>query len=551
MSLGMRHPDDGQLLRYLDGELPGRKARLLRSHLEGCGQCRSELEALEETASDGLRYRQSVSALLPAPPAAWQELSRGFDRIDARMEQGSLAARIARALTPPAVRWTAMGAAALAVVFVLAYQWRETPSVQASTLLQKAALAADAQPRRERRIRIKTRDGEVTRTAGAGRSDAGEPLVAALFHSSRYDWNDPLSAKSYQAWRDGLAHKRDEVATVADRQAPDQSSYRIGTTSSDGELVSASLTLRIPDLEPTQGRFEFRDAEWVEMTELPDLTEPPASKVAEATGGIPSKPAMPPLPQEALAGPAGVGEELRAVAALHGLGADLGDPLEITSSDGRIRVTGSGIPPERQRQIRGALDNLAQVDVRFTDAAPPARAEARENPAGAGVAAAPGVDSGLQDKLGGRTQIERLSAQLLDRSDAAMARAYALRRLAQEFSPRAEVEMSAADRRLLRSMAREHLAALAAGFQAIDGTVTPLLSARGGGAGQEFRAAAGAWQDEAEQALRAAREVETALAALLGTAPAESGADLPSRFASAMSSLKVSLERCQRLLSYD
>jgi hypothetical protein len=45
--------------------------------------------------------------------------------------------------------------------------------------------------------------------------------------------------------------------------------------------------------------------------------------------------------------------------------------------------------------------------------------------------------------------------------------------------------------------------------------------------------------------------VETALAALLGTAPAESGADLPSRFASAMSSLKVSLDRCQRLLSYD
>jgi hypothetical protein len=100
-------------------------------------------------------------------------------------------------------------------------------------------------------------------------------------------------------------------------------------------------------------------------------------------------------------------------------------------------------------------------------------------------------------------------------------------------------------------MAREHLAALAAGFQGIDAAVSPLLSTRGSGAAQEPRAAAGAWQDEAEQALRAAREVETALAALLGTAPSEGGADLPSRFTSAMSNLKASLERCQRLLSYD
>jgi hypothetical protein len=100
-------------------------------------------------------------------------------------------------------------------------------------------------------------------------------------------------------------------------------------------------------------------------------------------------------------------------------------------------------------------------------------------------------------------------------------------------------------------MAREHLAALAAGFQGIDGAVSPLLPARDSGAARESRAAAENWQDAAGEALRAAREVETALAALLGTAPAESGADLPLRFASAMSQLKASLERCQRLLSYD
>jgi hypothetical protein len=545
MSLGMRHPDDGQLLRYLDGELPGRKARQVRSHLLACWQCRAELEELESAVSDCVRYGKSVAACLPPPPAPWQDLSRGFDRVDARMERGSLVARMVRALTPPAVRWTAMGAAALAVVLAIAYQLRETPSVQASTLLRKAVAAADARPKRVRRYRVKMRNEEVTRTIGAGSSDSGAPLAAALFHSARYDWEDPLSAKSYQAWRQGLAHKRDEV-----RQSPDGGSYYIGATTGEGELVSASLTLRIPDLEPTQGRFEFRNAEWVEMTELPDLTEPPASQVAEATGGIPSKPAMPPRSEEAApAGAAGIGEELQAVAALHEVGADLGDPLEIVNRDGRIRVTGSGISPERQRQIRDALGALAKVDVRFADAAPPARTEGQANPAGA--AALPKVDSRLEDKLGGRAQSERFSAQLLDRSDAAMARAYALRRLAQEFSPAAEAEMGAPDRRLLRSLAREHLAAMAAGFQGIDGAVSPLLATRASGAARESRAVAETWQDAAGQALGAAREVEIALAALLGTAPAEGGPDLPSRFASAMSDLKANLERCQRLLSYD
>jgi hypothetical protein len=552
MSLGMRHPDDGQLLRYLDGELPGRKARQVRSHLPACWQGRSELEELENTVNDCVRYRKSVAACLPPPPAPWQDLSRGFDRTDARMEREPLIARMARALTPPAVRWTAMGAAALAVVLAIAYQLRETPSVQASTLLGKAVAAADARPKRVRRLRIKTRGEEVTRTVGPGRSDAEAPLAAALFRSARYDWDDPLSAKSYQAWREGLAHKRDEVSAVGDPQSPDGGGYRISTTTGDGELVSASLTLRIPDLEPTQGRFEFRNAEWVEMTELPDLSEPPASKVAEATGGIPSKPAMPPLSEEATpAGVAGIGEELQAVAALHEVGADLGDPLEIANRDGRIQVTGSGISPARQQQIRDALGSLAHVDVRFTDAAPPARTKGQAGPAGAGVAVVPKVDGRLQDKLGGRAQSERFSAQLLDQSDAAMARAYALRRLAQEFSPAAEREMGAPDRRLLRSMAREHLAAMAAGFQGIDEAVSPLLAARDGGAARESRAAAENWQDAAGEALRAAREVETALAALLGTAPAEDGGDLPSRFASAMSNLKASLERCQRLLSYD
>ena len=54
-SLGMRHAEEGQLLRYLDGELPGRRARQVRKHLEACWHCRAELEELQNTVGDCVR----------------------------------------------------------------------------------------------------------------------------------------------------------------------------------------------------------------------------------------------------------------------------------------------------------------------------------------------------------------------------------------------------------------------------------------------------------------------------------------------------------------
>ena len=62
-SLGLRHPEEDLLLRYLDGELPHRKARRLRKHLEACWQCRAEVEQLETTVGD---YRASLNLLLSA-----------------------------------------------------------------------------------------------------------------------------------------------------------------------------------------------------------------------------------------------------------------------------------------------------------------------------------------------------------------------------------------------------------------------------------------------------------------------------------------------------
>src|SRR6202044_1995539 len=65
------------------------------------------------------------------------------------------------------------------------------------------------------------------------------------------------------------------------------------------------------------------------------------------------------------------GDELHILGALHELGADLGDPIEVKRAGGEILVTGVGIPVERQRQIKEALGSKPNVVVRFSDAAAP------------------------------------------------------------------------------------------------------------------------------------------------------------------------------------
>ena len=563
-SLSLRHPEEGLLLRYLDGELPHQKTRRLRKHLEACWQCRTEVEQLETTVGDCVRYRKAVlSACLPPPPNPWGDLAAEMDRIDSALAGESVLVRVGRALSPrrnPRLQWAFSAAAVLAIGIAVMQQLRQTPAVEAAALLKKAIAVSGVRPRAGKQVRITTRTRQVTRVIGTAQSAPGETEIAQLFQAAHYDWTDPLSAKSYAAWHDGLSRRQDRVSTEQDRQAPDQSFYRINTTTGEGELVAATIKLRMTDFEAVEGRFEFRNGNWVEMTELVDRQTLPASTIAGTTGGIPRQPGMPPAPIGPASpvgrAPDGFSGELQVVAALHQVGADLGDPVEIAREGRQVVVSGTGIPPQRQKQIHGLLDPLPNVVVRFRDPAFPASAPPVQSEPATRDAAGPAqskYQARIEERLGGRPQFERFSGQLLEWTDAAMARAYALRRLAQQFAPAAERQMSAADRRTLRRLAREHLAAFAQDSRQIESSLTGVLSALGGTAGQrEARPEPPAWQAGAEQLMADSRRVETLLAVMLGVAPGDSAPDsLPSQLLSALTQLTDSTEHCQRLLSYD
>src|SRR3982751_4314292 len=167
--LSMQHLDHEQLLRYADGELPARKARQIRTHIEACWQCRTEYEELQSLVSDCVRYRKNVlHPFLPSPPAPWGDIYQGFARIDAAGNDVPLFVRLIRAIQLPfrrTTRWIP-AAVTLAVIGVLFFELRQTPSVQAAELLRKAVAAADSQPRKGRRIQIRSSQYRLPRHVG-------------------------------------------------------------------------------------------------------------------------------------------------------------------------------------------------------------------------------------------------------------------------------------------------------------------------------------------------------------------------------------------------
>jgi len=420
-SFDPRHPESDLLLQFLDGELPRRKARHVRLHVEACWQCRAELDELQKLVADCVRYRENVAESMPAPPQAWPDLSRGFARLDDSPAGVSWFRR-------PAFRWALLGAGAVSV-------------------------------------------------------------------------------------------------------------------------VAATLALQVIDFRIGLERSKPAEQRPVPKKEVPDQQASPASTTTRAGGAIPSAPGRA-LALEKTASPASVADELRAVAALHRLGADLGDPVEVARNGAYVVVGGTGVSPVLQRQIRDALVSEPNVLLRFSgspDVPPATPAPARETAPPAPVA--PGVPSRLEAQLGGRAQLEGFSAQLLDHDEAAMTRVYALRRLAEQFPAEAERQLSPEDQRVLKDLGGQHVTALAREAAAVAGLADPVLRSLGASPQVGRAGTDSTWQAAVQDLFVSARRVETLLPAWLGaTALARPTEDLPQQLSAALAQFQANVQQCERLL---
>lgn len=73
------HPEQTELLFYLDGELESTAADSIRQHLDSCWTCRMRASSLQDTILAYTRERERSA--VPEPPSPWKDLSADFQRL--------------------------------------------------------------------------------------------------------------------------------------------------------------------------------------------------------------------------------------------------------------------------------------------------------------------------------------------------------------------------------------------------------------------------------------------------------------------------------------
>ena len=478
------------LLRFADEDLAIDEARNVEQHLAGCAGCRDEFVSLRETSDDILRFHQNVlKAGLPDPPRAWGAF------------HGTATVRERLFVFPPRAARLAAAAAAAVIAAVVLVRWMERPAlVSAAELLRKAEVREHAAASPRRRIRIRYKNYSWTRPARlnvSARPAPGDPaVIEGMLRLAGFPSEDPLSAAAFSQWRNGLSERHDEV-----RQ--DSETYVVTTSTPAGALREASLTLQSSDLHATRATLRYRSNETLDMDELPEdsgdleTARPPVPALA------PSPAAPPPAP------PATPAAEVQVIAALHGLGADLGEPVEVARTGGVITISGAGLPPARQEQIRAAVSGIPSVRIAFEPG------DGRR----AGGATLPGRAAAPADAANPLLDQLRAAANggadpgdaLIDATDRAMQRAYALAALARHFPPSLEASLADGDRSIVRGIAIDHAGVLSTAVSSMDSLLLRVLPPV-----NPAPAATSSWQETAERLVVAARDADQAINAVTG-----------------------------------
>jgi hypothetical protein len=491
---------------------------------------------LEHTVADCVRYRKEIPSYVPAPPAAWADLSREFSRIDESLASEPFWKR----LSFPIMKQALAGAAVLALAAAVVYQFQKAPTVRAAALLKRAVAAEVARVAAVHKILIRTRDASVTRTVGAHVSNL-EPMPAAiesLIAQAHFSIDDPLSVRSFEVWHDSLPESTDDaVETVADPLARGESCYRIHTVTNAGEVTGATLLLSTQDLHPVEERLEFRNLNFLEFTGISDSPSGGGNAVAHLEG--PVRPAVPSQRDAITPGSsASISDQLAVYTVLHQIGADLGSSVEVSVSGGKVLVGGVGVAPDVQQRIHAELDPRPNVSVQFSEPRPLPPGAVDGAQSSSSVFAAP--QTRLEERLGGRAEFQKFRDVVLQSNDAVMDRAYALRTLARNFPVEVESGLSANDRRMLRDMLRDHLSHLSHQVSEVNSLLTPSLSAIGATVQARGALEGTAWQSSVEDVIRASQLVGVRLSVLLGVTPGQNSTStqLPSDVLTALADLQ-------------
>ena len=483
------HLTDEQLALFKYGELAESEA----AHLKSCDDCGRRLREIESVMAAYIEYRGRA-----LPPHSWAPL----DTLTQIRRRSSWWPRLA------------LAAAACAVLAALAYyRAADRPSSRTNELLERSASLILPEGRMiSLRMAGRTMTRPAVLTDATRDSDSESAHLRTLFVAASYSWRDPLSARSFRAWRSGLREKRDSVSVI--RQKGIEDSYRVRTENPGGMLQSVSLTLRAVDLRPVDGTFAFTGEAPLEITEDP-------SAAREAVQVKP--PVERARPTEALATPE---DTLHVLAALDAVGADVGDPIEISedSAHRHVVVRGNGVPPQRRQLIAEALMPLPRVVVEFDSGARDAIAARSASPVEKNSADIPAdFRRLLEERFGGPVALQEITDRVLESSASIVARAHALQTLATWFPSSVAESMADRDRELLRNLQHRHVAEVRRLLTRMRGDLQPLLQ----GSGASASIASTDWQRAVPGLVLSAQNVDNLLNRLLaGSYTQSSGQDM-------------------------
>jgi hypothetical protein len=269
------HLSDEQILLLLSAEIPASDRTSVALHLNDCAACRERLES-----------RQSFMDETSAAVSLLDDHS-----FATRLQSYEAPRRPFLARRP--LRDALVSVAAACMVAAIIFSQSESHPVSAQELLDRAVLSQDGSSPVHA---VRMRSGSVTCIA-----TAPEPACDTIRNSlaaSSWDTSHPLSARAFRTWRGNLHHKQDSVRAT-------QSTLTLTTSTTEGMLHQASLSLRPSDFEPISLTMRFGSGAEIEISEEPAPAPSvnlagsprvePTARADAALGAPDPTPATPPL----------------------------------------------------------------------------------------------------------------------------------------------------------------------------------------------------------------------------------------------------------------
>jgi anti-sigma factor RsiW len=412
---------------------------------------------------------------------------------------------------------------------------------------------------------------------------------------NRMDAQRPLSAASYARWREQIQRKAESVMEVVLPDSMRETGLKLVTVvagpHAPDTIIEASLVVRRSDWHAVaqhlkvQGINEIREYELGELayevlpsqalTVFSDLA-PVVATPAALPSRISASPA-PPLPSPSVLPTAAalIEAETAALYALHQAQADLGEQIEVLrEANKQIVVQGLVETEARKQQLTEALYRLPLVAVRLqsveeivrqtaqqsTQEARPAEVVPASEPARSAAPGRSAFEKRLaqyfaaqgESRKNTESKIAELSNAVVAERAAALAEAWALRRLAERFSAAREGEITPASRQRIEEMLSHHVARLRERTRALRGRLEPVLVAiAGGNAALPPLAAEPDWQTQALMVFKSVEQVHQLAGRLFASADgmAETPEQAARQILEAIARLDGALEAFERQIT--